>query len=230
MKLVIIFPLFLVILIGGYSYLVLGSLFYVMINSAITLLFAIYLAVRLYYYQNLIARKRFMFSFIELFILNFDVQKSIEATIAIIFPLFSESEQKTLNRLQKGDGLSLVEQLKLYFNDYYYESFFDMLMVVVDRGGAFIKVSEVLLYTISDSEAQLIKLNRIDNTYLIKFVFNWFFIMAVAVIFRFALNDTINLNNLDLTYLIGNELFMGTFLLSLTLLIENRLRRSKNVT
>lgn len=230
MIIVFIFPSLLFLLISIYSYLVLGVNMYLLANAASSLLFSVYLAFRLYRYHIFLERKRFMFTFIELFILNFDVQKSIEPTISIIMSLFSPKEQKTLNKLQKGDGLALLEQLKFYFDDHYYESFFDMLMLVIERGGSLIKVSEVLLYTIADSEAQITKLMRIDNSYLIKFIFNWLFIMAVAVIFRFALNDTLDMTKLDLTYLIGNEIFMATFMTSVTLLVENRLRRSKNVT
>lgn len=230
MTIIIIVSLILVGLIAIYTYFILGSLIYLAINVTLALLVAIYIIVRMHNYLMALNRKRFMFSFIELFILNFDVQKSANATLNVIYPLFQINEQKKLNVLQKEDGYSLLENLKVYFNHHYYDSFFDIYGVVSERGGQMMKVSEVLLYSISNSEAQILKLTRIDTTFLIKFLFNWLFIMIVALIFRFALVGIIDFTNLSLIYIAGHELFLLVFTLSIILVIENRVRRSNNVS
>ena len=74
------------------------------------------------------------------------------------------------------DGMLLLEKLRLTFAHQYYESFLEMVKLINEHGGEMLKVAEVLLFSISNSETQLIKLTRIDNAYLIKFIFNWFFI------------------------------------------------------
>lgn len=79
-------------------------------------------------------------------------------------------------------------KLRLTFAHQYYESFLEMVKLINEHGGEMLKVAEVLLFSISNSETQLIKLTRIDNAYLIKFIFNWFFIMLVAIVFRLALD------------------------------------------
>lgn len=219
-----------ILVVGAYSFFILGSLLYTMINIGFATLVFLFIFWRMASDLSRLERERFMFSFIELFVLNFDIQKSVDATLNVIYPLFTLKEQKRLGIMQKRDGFTLLENLKVYFNNHYYDSFYEMLSVVGERGGELMKVSEVLLYSISNSEAQILKLRRIDNTFLIKFLFNWIFIMIVAFIFRFALNNLLNFTNLSLIYLIGHELFLATFLISMLLVFENRIRRRKNVT
>lgn len=217
-------------LVGAYSYFILGALLYTFINVGFATLIFLFIFWRMYTFQKTLQRNRFMYSFIELFVLNFDIQKSVDATLNVIYPLFAIKEQKQLTIMQNSDGFNLLENLKVHFNHYYYDSFYEMLGVVNERGGELMKVSEVLLYSISNSEAQILKLERIDNTFIIKFLFNWIFIMLVAFIFRFALTNILNFTNLSLIYIVGHELFLATFLISTLLVFENRVRRRKYVT
>ena len=106
---------------------------------------------------------------------------------------------------------------------------FRMVNLISEHGGEMLKVAEVLLFSISNSETQLVKLVRIDNAYLIKFIFNWFFIMLVAVVFRLALAGFLSFASLPFTYVAGMELFLVIFLASIILVLENRIRRARRV-
>ncbi|OQC11508.1 MAG: hypothetical protein BWX74_00085 [Tenericutes bacterium ADurb.Bin087] len=219
----------LVLVISVFSALVLGGIKITIINALITLVLSFYLLYRVINYHKEIIKRRFMFSFMEYFILNFDIQKTVEATLTTIYPLLDPKGVKAYLTMTE-DGSLLLEKLRLTFAHQYYESFLEMVNLINDHGGEMLKVAEVLLFSISNSETQLIKLTRIDNAYLIKFVFNWFFIMLVAVVFRLALDGFLSFESLPLLYIAGMELFMAIFLISIVLVLENRIRRTRRVS
>lgn len=222
--------LFLVLIISLFSYFILVIKTYLIINIVASILVSVYLIIRFNAYQNNLKKKRFMYVFIELFVLNFDVQKSVEATLNTLFPLLNEKWQRVYVAKRKSEGILFLEQLRSYFAHHYYESFLDMINLINERGGDIMRVSEVLLFSISNSEAQLIKLTRIDNAFLLKFSFNWVFIMLIAFIFRFALSGILDFSNASLPYLLGMEAFLAVFLVSLALVVENRIRRARYVS
>ena len=203
-----------------------GKLF--LINALISLSVIVYVNMRFKRHVERGEKVNFLFAFIELFILNYDVQKSVDGALNVLYPLLEVKAQKLFTKLGKdGDGTQLLQNLRSYFSHHYYESFIDIVSVVTTRGGEIIKASEVLLYSISQSEARILKLQRIDTAYLIKFTFSWLFIMVVGVVFRFALNGFLNFNEMPLIYVMGNEVFLGVFLLSFVLVIENTIRSGK---
>lgn len=227
----IIIGLFLFSLMIGLFSLYMGGLnVYFYVNTLIIIGFDIYLYVRLKKYGALITKKRLMYSFIEYFILNFDIQNTVEATVIIVLTLFDEKAKTLIEKNKRDEGLNLLENLRSFFSHQYYESFLESVNLVVERGGELIKTCEILLYTISNSEAQIQKITRIDNTYFFKFIFHWFFIFIVGVIFRFSLDYTISKAPPAASYLLGIESFILVFVISLGLVVENRLRRIHHVS
>ncbi len=226
---IIVITIILVIVASGYTYLVLNSWPYTLINFGVFLVSGLFINFRYIMFSKRVARKQFMFTFIELFILNYDVQKSVEATLNVIYPLLDTKAQKLFTPLrQKYEGLLLLEALRTFFAHQYYESFLDIVVLINERGGEIMKVSAVLLYSIAQSEARMVKMRRIDITSLIKYLFNYIFIMIVGVVFRYALDGFMNFTNIPQIYIIGNELLLAVLLISLTLLIENTIRREKD--
>lgn len=219
----------LVIIIAVFSMLVLGGIEIIIINTLVALFAGIYVTFRLLNYRKEIEKRRFMFSFMEFFILNFDIQKTVEATLTTIYPLLNPQGVKAYLTMNE-DGILLLEKLRITFAHQYYESFLEMVNLINEHGGEMLKVAEVLLFSISNSETQLVKLVRIDNAYLIKFIFNWFFIMLVAVVFRLALAGFLSFAILPFTYVAGMELFLVIFLASIILVLENRIRRARRVS
>jgi len=218
----------LVIIIAVFSMLVLGGIEIIIINTLGALFAGIYVTFRLINYRKEIEKRRFMFNFMEFFILNFDIQKTVEATLTTIYPLLNPKGVKAYLTMNE-DGILLLEKLRITFAHQYYESFLEMVNLISEHGGEMLKVAEVLLFSISNSETQLVKLVRIDNAYLIKFIFNWFFIMLVAVVFRLALAGFLSFASLPFTYVAGMELFLVIFLASIILVLENRIRRARRV-
>lgn len=218
------------LLITAFSYLMLSIFNYVVINLTVSICIAIYFLLRFSYYFDYLKRRMLMFTFIELFTLNFDIQKTIPATIGVVMPLLNASDQRMLTAKRQSEGMVFLESLRPFFMHHYYESFLSAIRIVSERGGDMMLVSEILLFSLANSQAQLIKIRRIDNTYLVKFIFNWFFIFAVGLLFRFALDGFLSFSDPPLTYILGIELFVGVFLASLILVIENRIRRIKHVT
>ena len=163
---------FLVIVIAIFSALVLGGIKITIINALIALVVAAFLTYRVTNYRKDIEKRRFMFNFMEYFILNFDIQKTVEATLTTIYPLLEVKKSRVYLTMNE-DGMLLLEKLRLTFAHQYYESFLEMVKLINEHGGEMLKVAEVLLFSISNSETQLIKLTRIDNAYLIKFIFNF---------------------------------------------------------
>ncbi|HOA11388.1 MAG: hypothetical protein ACOX3B_03525 [Bacilli bacterium] len=220
---------FLVIVIAIFSALVLGGIKITIINALIALVVAAFLTYRVTNYRKDIEKRRFMFNFMEYFILNFDIQKTVEATLTTIYPLLDVKKSRVYLTMNE-DGMLLLEKLRLTFAHQYYESFLEMVKLINEHGGEMLKVAEVLLFSISNSETQLIKLTRIDNAYLIKFIFNWFFIMLVAIVFRLALDGFLKFETLPLIYVAGMEVFIAIFLTSIVLVFENRIRRTRRVS
>lgn len=229
-----IFIFFLAVMICAFivtfSYLMFGWSSYITLNLTISFLASVYVLLRLFYYIEYLKKKMLMFSFIELFLLNFDIQKTIPATLSVVFPLLSIADQKVLNNKRKTEGVLFLESLSSFFAHTYYESFLGAVNLVNERGGDIMQVSEILLFSIANSQAQLLKINRIDNSYIIKFIFNWLFIFAVGLLFRFALDGFLLFQHPPLTFIIGIEVFIMLFLMSVILVIENRIRRIKHVT
>lgn len=219
----------LVLVVTIFSLLVLGAFKMALVNVAITILVVLFLLYRIKKYRDEVIKRRFMFNFIEYFILNFDMQKSVEATLLTIYPLLDNAAVKKYLKADE-DGILLLEKLRLTFAHQYYESFLEMVNLILEQGGEMLKAAEVLLFSISNSETQLIKLTRIDNAYLIKFIFNWFFIMLVAVVFRLSLDGFLNFSELPFIYIAGMEVFLFVLLISLVLVFENRIRRARRVS
>lgn len=199
---------------------------YLLIILLLTLVVLIYLYFRFIQFHQKQSRKNFMFALIELFILNFDVQKSVDATLPIIFPLLPVNKDKKYLAIQKElSGFNFLEGLRTYFVHHYYESFIDLVKVVTERGGNIIKVSEVLLASLSESESRSLKIRRLNESFLIKFIFSWIFIMVIGVVFRYALAGFIVFDNLPLIYITGNFIFVTAYLLGLILLSETIIRK-----
>lgn len=225
---ILIISLLVLLIIVGYTVLLFGFGKLFLINSLLTMSVIIYVNFRFKKHVERGEKVNFLFSFIELFILNYDVQKSIDGALSVVVPLLDAKAQKLFAKLGKdGDGTMLLQNLRSYFSHHYYESFIDIVNVVTTRGGEIMKASEVLLYSISQSEARILKLQRIDTAYLIKFTFSWVFIMIIGVVFRFALNGFLNFNDIPFIYIVGNEAFIAVFLVSFILVIENTIRSGK---
>lgn len=218
------------LLIAIFSYLMLSLFNYVVINLTVSVCIDIYFLLRFSFYFDYLKKRILMFTFIELFTLNFDVQKTIPATLGVVIPLLSVADQRMLTAKRQNEGMVYLEGLTTFFAHHYYESFLSAIKLVSERGGDIMQVSEILLFSLANSQAQLVKIKRIDNTYLVKFIFNWLFIFAVGILFRFALDGFLAFSNPPLTYILGIEIFIGVFLVSLVLVTENRIRRIKNVT
>lgn len=87
---------FLVIVIAIFSALVLGGIKITIINALIALVVAAFLTYRVTNYRKDIEKRRFMFNFMEYFILNFDIQKTVEATLTTIYPLLDVKKIKSI--------------------------------------------------------------------------------------------------------------------------------------
>lgn len=199
---------------------------YLLIVFLLTLVVLIYLYFRFDQFSKKEQRKNFMFALIELFILNFDVQKSVDATLPIVFPLLPVNKDKKYLTIQKDStGINFLEALRTYFVHHYYESFIDLVKVVTERGGNIIKVSEVLLSSLSESESRSLKIRRLNESFLVKFIFSWTFIMIIGVVFRYALAGFIAFDDPPLIYISGNLIFVIVYLLGLILLIESIIRK-----
>lgn len=225
---VLLLSIFITLLVGSFTFLLFGVHLLIAVNLGLSVLFALFINLRYQTHQQRRAKTEFLFSFIELFILNYDIQKSVDGVLTVLYPLLDPKAQKLFAKVRKNhDGMNLLNELRTYFSHHYYESFLDIVTVISERGGDIIKVSEVLLYSISQSEGRMTKLGRIDTTYLVKFTFSWLFIMVVAVVFRFALDGFMNFTNFPLIYIAGQELFLAMMLFSFILVIENTVRSGK---
>ncbi len=226
MTLIIIILLLTGVIIPLYIYLTLQDLKYFLIVLLITVLVLVYLYWRFNEFDKKQRRKNFMFALIELFILNFDVQKSVDATLPTIFPLLPSNKEKKYLAIQKEfSGINFLEQLRSYFVHHYYESFIDLVKVVTERGGNIIKVSEVLLAALSENESRSLKLKRLNDSFLVKFSFSWIFIMVIGIVFRYALAAFLSFDNLPIIYISGNLIFVAVYLFGLTILLESIVRK-----
>lgn len=229
MSIVFFLSIFLALVMSAFSYFVFNDWQLFSVNIAVTIVFILYLNIRFTVFYKANERRQLMYNFIELFILNYDIQKSVDGTLSGIYPLLPPKALRRMSKGKKEEGMMFLESLRAYFGHNYYESFIDAVTLINERGGEIMKITEVLLFSISNSEAQSVKLTRIDNSYLIKFVFNWLFTMLVAIIFRFSLTGTLNFDVLPPVYIMGMELFLAIFLVSLALVVENRIRRATSV-
>ena len=85
-----------------FIYLTIQNFMYLLIVFLLTLVVLIYLYFRFDQFSKKEQRKNFMFALIELFILNFDVQKSVDATLPIVFPLLPVNKDKKVFNYSKG--------------------------------------------------------------------------------------------------------------------------------
>lgn len=229
MSFIIFLLMLLTAVITGFSYLVINNPQIILINAVISIIFCCFIGYIIWRYLSQKQRHLKMFDFIELIIFNLNVQKTIEATFVVIEPLLDLELQKKFNNLNEDNVLNKLNQLSKYFKHHYYDSFCELLNVTLERGGNVLKTSEVLLTSIRGTRAHLNNLTTIDNNYLAKFCVNWIFIMIVVLAFKKALNNVFEYMTTNTFFVVGIEIFLVIFLISIFLVINNRVRTSKNV-
>ncbi len=221
---------FLVVFITVYSFLIYGISFYIIVNFVFVLAFIVVIAWREFAFINQNQKLMSMFSFIEIVILNLNVQKTIDGAFSVIKPLLNEKLQTKIAAFKQSESTVIIQELGVYFAHQYYDSFLDLLMIYEKRGGDIIRMSEVLLHRIDGARATLNALAKIDQRYVIKFISNWLFIFTVSVVFRFSLSNIFAQINENVFFIVGNELLIVLKLTSLFFVNENKMRRSLNVS
>ncbi|HZJ89930.1 MAG TPA: hypothetical protein VFD05_04610 [Bacilli bacterium] len=219
----------LVALVSLYSLIIYSSLTLVLINALVTLMAALFIYVRSTLYRERIKLFMDMASFIELMLLNINVQKTIDGAFNAVKALLSETLTKKLSTLNIADSRTVINELTNYFAHHYYDIFTGLLFTYEERGGDIIKMSEVLLLRLDSTRGLINALQKIDLRYLIKFMSNWLFIFAIGVVFRYALSNVFTTLNNSIIFIIGNEVLIVIMLLSLIFVLENKRRRMFNV-
>lgn len=219
----------LVLLVSLYSFIIYSSLTLVLMNGLITFIAALFIYVRSNLYRERVRLFIDMASFIELMLLNINVQNTIDGAFNAVKPLLSEKLRKKLSTLNTSNTRAVISELTTYFAHHYYDIFIGLLFTYEERGGDIIKMSEVLLLRVDSTRALLDALEKIDLRYLIKFTSNWLFIFAIGVVFRYALSNVFTALNNSVTFIIGNEVLIIIMLLSLIFVLENKRRRMFNV-
>lgn len=219
----------LVALVSLYSFIIYGSLSLVLLNALITFLASLFIYVRSTLYRERVKLFIDMASFIELMLLNINVQNTIDGAFNAVKPLLSDKLTKKLNTLNIANTRTVISELTNYFAHHYYDVFTGLLFTYEERGGDIIKMSEVLLLRIDSTRALINALEKIDLRYLIKFMSNWLFIFAIGIVFRYALSNIFTTLNNSITFIIGNEVLIVIMLLSLVFVLENKRRRMFNV-
>lgn len=225
----IVFIIFSYILIAVFSLVVFNNTFILLLNLLILTFFVVlgyYRFWKYYYRQQQIIQMSY---FIEYIVLNYSVQKTIDATLLIVLPLLDKKLSARINKVKNVNGLETLSVLQTYFDHSYYDTFIELVSLIETKGGEILKAGEVLLATITQSRSQLQKLRQIDNRYFIKYVVHWIFIMFIVISFRYSL-VSLSANLLtSSSYILGIEAFLFVMAISIFLVLENRYRRAKNV-
>lgn len=221
---------FLVILISSYSFLIYSSLYLVLINSIIAISFSFVIYLRYVVHEKEKNLFMNMASFIELMILNINVQNTIDGAFNVVKTLIDEKLLKKFSKVNQANAREAVTELSSHFSHHFYDIFIGLIFTYEERGGDIIKMSEVLLLRIDSTRAIVNTLQKIDFRYVIKFMSNWFFIFSVSLVFRFALNNIFNEMSKSISFIIGNEILITTMLVSLFFVLENKRKRTLNVS
>ncbi len=220
----------LIFIVASYAFLIYTNIILIIFNIIIALLYGVFILLRELQFRRRTKKLMMMANFIEIVILNINVQKTIDGALNAVHNLLPEQLQKKIATFTTTDGTVVIFELAPYFAHQYYDVFIELLTTYEERGGDIIKMSEVLLHRIDGARGTMNALLQIDTRYIVKFMSNWLFILTVSTVFRYSLSAIYAQVKENIYFIIGNQLLILVMLTSLFFVNENKIKRSLDVS